>query len=52
MIDEFLEEKIEVCMIYVVIKVYYELVKRCLENGIYVYIDKLLSVYLNEVCEL
>ena len=51
-IDELLEEKIEACMIHAATKVHYELAKRCLENGIHVYIDKPLSVHLNEVREL
>lgn len=51
-IDELLEEKIEACMIHAATKVHYELAKKCLENGIHVYIDKPLSVHLNEVREL
>ena len=51
-IDELLEEKIEACMIHAATKVHYELAKKCLENQVHVYIDKPLSVDLNEINEL
>ncbi|MDT2845157.1 Gfo/Idh/MocA family protein [Enterococcus thailandicus] len=51
-IDELIAEKIEACMIHAATKVHYELAKRCLEQGIHVFIDKPLSTSLHEVAEL
>ena len=48
-VDELIDEKIEACMIHAATKVHYELAKKCLENGIHVFIDKPLSVHLEEV---
>ncbi|MBT9719591.1 Gfo/Idh/MocA family protein [Enterococcus durans] len=51
-IDELIEHNIEACMIHAATSVHYELAKKCLENKIHVYIDKPLSVNLEEVQEL
>ncbi|MFS0966300.1 Gfo/Idh/MocA family protein [Enterococcus thailandicus] len=51
-IDELIAKKIEACMIHAATKVHYELAKRCLEQGIHVFIDKPLSTSLHEVAEL
>ena len=51
-IDELIAEKIEACMIHAATKVHYELAKKCLEQGIHVFIDKPLSTSLHEVAEL
>ncbi len=51
-IDELIEHYIEACMIHAATSVHYELAKKCLENKIHVYIDKPLSVNLEEVQEL
>lgn len=51
-LDELLAQNIEACMIHAATKVHYTLAKKCLENHIHVYIDKPLTVNLNEVREL
>ncbi|HFD6464580.1 TPA: Gfo/Idh/MocA family protein [Enterococcus hirae] len=51
-IDELLSQDIKACMIHAATKVHYELAKKCLENQVHVYIDKPLSVDLNEINEL
>lgn len=51
-IDELIEQEIEACMIHAATKVHFELAKKCLENNIHVYIDKPLSVQLEEVRQL
>lgn len=51
-IDELIEHNIEACMIHAATNVHYELAKKCLENKIHVYIDKPLTIHLEEVQEL
>ncbi|MGG5359093.1 MULTISPECIES: Gfo/Idh/MocA family protein [unclassified Enterococcus] len=51
-IDELLEQKIEACMIHAATSAHYTLAKKCLEQGIHVFIDKPLSVNLQEIEEL
>jgi len=51
-LDELLEEGIQACFIHSATKTHYELVKKCLENHLDVFVDKPLSENMAEVEEL
>lgn len=51
-LDELLQVGIEACIIHSATASHYQLVKRCLEAGVHVYVDKPLSEELAEVDEL
>lgn len=51
-LDELLAQNIDACMIHAATKAHYTLAKKCLENHVNVYIDKPLTVNLDEIREL